>query len=145
MEERNLISYYALFILGEDHRYFVDFPDLQGCYTQGNSLDEAIYNAHEALAIYYQEKSGKLSPASNFSSICDKYENSTIQLIVIDTNKCIVKSLRSVKKTLTIPEWLNSLSEKYKINFSYILKNALICHLKSLNSITEQDMKMLDD
>lgn len=145
MKEKNFISYFAVFSINEDQKYFVDFPDLQGCYTQGDSLEEAICNAHEVLAIYYQERLVELPPASDFSSICKKYTDSIIQLIVLDTNKCIVKSLRTVKKTLTIPEWLNGLSEKYKVNFSQILKNALICYLKNLNSITEQDKRMLEE
>ncbi len=145
MQEKSFIGYYALFIVSDDQKYFVDFPDLQGCYTQGDSLEEAVYNAHEALAIYYQENLGKLPQASDFNSICENYTYSLIQLVVLDINKCIVKSLRTVKKTLTIPEWLNILAEKYKVNFSQILKNALICYLKNLNSITEHDLKMLEE
>lgn len=145
MKEKNFIGYFAVVIISEEQKYFVDFPDLQGCYTQGASLEEAVYNAQEALAIYYQEKLGELPPASDFSSIYNKYTDSIIQLIVLDINNCIIKSLRTVKKTLTIPEWLNGLSEKYKVNFSQILKNALICHLENLNSVTEQDRKMLKE
>ena len=32
---------------------------------------------------------------------------------------------RAVKKTLTIPSWLNTMSEKQGLNFSAILQNAL--------------------
>ena len=32
---------------------------------------------------------------------------------------------KAVKKTLTIPYWLNELAEKNQINFSQILQNAL--------------------
>jgi antitoxin HicB len=33
---------------------------------------------------------------------------------------------KAVKKTLTIPSWLNEEAEKYHINFSSVLKEALI-------------------
>ena len=33
---------------------------------------------------------------------------------------------KAIKKTLTIPAWLNEEAEKYHINFSSVLKEALI-------------------
>ncbi len=50
------IGYVALFTKTEDGKYFVEFPDLPGCLSQGDSLEMAICNAQDALAIYYQEK-----------------------------------------------------------------------------------------
>ena len=37
---------------------------------------------------------------------------------------------KSVKKTLTLPAWLNTLSERKNINFSQVLQNALIHELQ---------------
>ena len=140
----NIIGYVALFELIDGAKYFVSFPDLPGCLTQGDSLEKAICNAQEALAIYYQNKKGELPAASDFISIQNQYPDVITQLIAINTKKYIAKSLRTVKKTLTIPEWLNLLAEKYQVNFSQVLKNALIEHLKNLNSITAYDKRMLD-
>jgi antitoxin HicB len=36
----------------EDKSYLVEFPDLEGCFTEGASLDEALKNAKEALSGY---------------------------------------------------------------------------------------------
>jgi hypothetical protein len=36
---------------------------------------------------------------------------------------------RAIKKTLTIPKWLNDLAEKNRVNFSHILQDALINYL----------------
>lgn len=140
-----LIGYVATFTKIGNEQYFVEFPDLIGCYSQGNTLEEAVWHAQESLAIYYKEKKGELPPASTFQSIQNANPNSVVQIVAIDTEKYIVKSLRAIKKTLTIPEWLNQLAENYNVNFSQILKNALINHLRNLDSISSYDRKMLND
>ena len=63
-----------------------------------------------------------------------------VQMITFSINRPI----RAVKKTLTIPEWLNTLAEKYQVNFSHILKYALINYLKKLGSLSPCDKIMLD-
>lgn len=141
MIEEKFIGYVAIFTKIDDKKYIVEFPDLPGCYSQGDSLEEAVCMAQKALAIYYQEKRGKLPIATDIAIIQKANTNAIAQMIVIDH---IVKPLRTVKKTLTIPEWLNALSEKYQVNFSQILKAALINHLNNLDSISENDKRMLN-
>lgn len=47
------ISYPAkIKYLNSDKSYLVEFPDLPGCLTEGDSLDDAIHNAREALTGY---------------------------------------------------------------------------------------------
>lgn len=145
MTIQGFIGYVAIFTKTENEQYFVEFPDLIGCYTQGSTLEEAVCHAQESLAIYYVEKKGDLPPASTLQSIQNANPNSVVQIVAIDTEKYIVKSLRAIKKTLTIPEWLNQLAENYNVNFSQILKNALINHLRNLDSISSYDRKMLND
>lgn len=145
MTIQGFIGYVALFTKAENEEYFVEFPDLVGCYTQGSTLEEAVCHAQEVLAIYYVEKKGELPPASTLQSIQNANPNSVVQIVAIDTANYIVKSVRAIKKTLTIPEWLNELAEKYKVNFSQILKNALISYLRNLDSISSYDRKMLND
>lgn len=138
------IGYVAKFILVDEENYFVEFPDLPGCLTQGNSLEMAICNAQDALAIYYQEKKGKLPIASNLTEIQRRNSGVITQIVAIDTTNYIMKTSQTVKKTLTIPKWLNDLSIKYDINFSQILKDALIDHLKNLGRISSYDKKILE-
>lgn len=138
-----IIGYIALFTEMENHQFFVEFPDLPGCFSQGDSLEEAICNAQEALAIYYTEKDGKLPPPSGLTSIQKANPGVIIQMVAINATNYIVKPLRTVKKTLTIPEWLNTLSEKYHVNFSQILRTALISHLSNLDSVSWYDKQIL--
>lgn len=136
---------YVAVITTVEGGYFVEFPDLEGCITQGSSIEEAICRAQNALAIYYTEKKGCLPVASALESVRAKYQNSIVQMIVINTKNCIVKPVHVVNKTLTIPEWLNTLAIQYKVNCSQILKNALIAHLKNMDSVSIYDRNMLND
>lgn len=145
MLTNNIIGYAALFTKTGNGQFFVEFPDLPGCFSQGDSLEEALYSAQEGLAIYYAEKKGELPSSSSFSSIQKSNPGAIIQMVAINVEKNIVKPLRAVKKTLTIPEWLNTLSEKYHVNFSQILRTALINHLNNLDSISLSDKQMLKD
>ena len=53
-------TYPAVFTPEKDGGYSVDFPDIPGCYTCGDSLEDAIYMAEDVLALmlhgYEQEK-----------------------------------------------------------------------------------------
>ena len=40
----------------EDGFYVVECPLFQGCYSQGNSLDEALKNIREVIALILEEK-----------------------------------------------------------------------------------------
>lgn len=136
------IGYLAKFLF-VDGKYYVEFPDLQGCFTQGDSLEMAICNAQDALAIYYQEHEGKLPLATDIAAIPKSNSNILFQLVAIDTDSYIVKTSQTVKKTLTIPKWLNELSIKYDVNFSQILKDALIDYLKNLGRLSSYDIRIL--
>ena len=48
------MQYVALF--DEDkHGFSVEFPDFPGCVTCGDTLDEAVDHAHEALAVFVED------------------------------------------------------------------------------------------
>jgi predicted RNase H-like HicB family nuclease len=40
----------------EDGFYVVECPLLQGCYTQGKTLDEALKNIHEVIELCLEEQ-----------------------------------------------------------------------------------------
>ncbi len=44
---------------GEDGFYVVECPVLQGCYTQGKTLDEALKNIREVIALILEEKEAR--------------------------------------------------------------------------------------
>lgn len=142
---KGYIGYPAVFELDTDGIFFVEFPDLSGCVTQGDTLEAALCNAQDVLAIYYTESQGNLPQASDLRTIQADNPGSIVQVVAINTDQCIVKPLKTIKKTLTLPKWLNDLAEKYNVNFSRILKNALIGYLKNLEDVTPLDLKMLNE
>ena len=144
MKMDKIIGYVALFINVGGKGTIVEFPDLPGCFAQGDSMEEAICNAQEALAIYHAEMNGELPPASSLKDIQSKKSDAVIQIVAINTKNYQVKSMKTINKNLTLPEWLNTLSEKYHLNFSQILRTALINHLSNLDSLSPYDRQMLN-
>ena len=115
----------------EDNSFWVDFPDLLGCQTFGDTLPETISLAQEALAGYLLtllEEGREIAPPSDIKSlVCD--ENSFSTLVSCDLSK--YSQNKSVKKTLTIPSWLNERAVAMGINFSQALQDALINKIQS--------------
>ena len=90
-------------------------------------MAEAYEMAQEAMGLYMENNSGEFDfpEPSDIKTIIPK-ENEYPILVEFDPVEYLKrKSTKSVKKTLTIPEWLNVLAEKNNINFSQILQNAL--------------------
>lgn len=145
MKSPDQLIFPALFHIDNTNTIFVEFPDLIGCFTQGDSLAQAYFNAQEALAIYAKENATILPSPTDLAIVQKQNPNTTVLLIGIDSTKYIVKSLESIKKTLSIPKWLNDLAVKYDVNFSKILKNALITYLMNLDEVTDYDKKVLGE
>ena len=118
----------AVFTAEESGLYAVDFPDLESCYTSGEDLADAIKMAEDVLALtlYEYEKEKKPIPKpSNWRSITTA-ENEFVNHISADTMHYQKKfNHKSVKKTLSIPEWLNDLATAENINFSQTLQEAI--------------------
>ncbi len=119
----------AVFTQEENGLFAVKFPDLKGCYTSGDSLADAVEMAEDALCLklYDMEENGTEIPqASNIADI-QKETDSIVSLVACDTleyRKFYDK--KAVKKTLTIPNWLNAIAERAGVNFSAVLQEALI-------------------
>lgn len=108
----------------EDHSYWVEFPDLEGCQSFGDTLEEIYENAKEALAAYcvtLLEQGKILNPPTDISKI-QIPRNAFVSLVDAD----LIKKSQAVKKTLTIPSWLNEIAENNHVNFSGVLQEALM-------------------
>lgn len=120
-------AYPAVFQREEDG-FTVFFPDLPGCITEGDTIEEAIEMAKDALCLsLYDKEVSKVSPptASDPGSIVLD-GHSFISVVLVDTEEYRkYYSNKSVKKTLTIPEWLNELAEKENVPFSQILQDGI--------------------
>ena len=114
----------------EESGYTILFPDVKNCFTEGDNLTEALENANDVLCmmLYDLERYGKEIPvASSVASIQVNISSGEfVSLISCDTIEYRkFHDSRAVKKTLSIPSWLNEMAEKAGINFSGTLQDAL--------------------
>ena len=118
--------YPAIFTYDENDKCFiVDFIDLKGCSTYGESIDEAYLMAQDAMGLFLSDLDTFPKPTIPYDNI-KLGKNQFISLVEIDLNEYRKKYNNiAVKKTLTIPSWLNTLAEKNDINFSQVLQKAL--------------------
>lgn len=122
-------AYPAIFTPESDGGYSVNFPDLEGCYTCGDTLADALFMAEDVLALvlYGYEHDEKEIPLPSKSSAISLEENSFVNIVACDTLEYRKRfNNKAVKKTLTIPEWLNEAAIAMNINFSQVLQDALL-------------------
>lgn len=108
--------------------YSVNFPDIKGCYTQGDNLQDAYEMAEDVLCLrlYDLEESNELIPTASNPANISLEHGSFVTLVSVDTIEYRkFHDNKAVKKTLTIPQWLNSIAEREGVNFSQVLQNAL--------------------
>ncbi len=123
--------YPACFYPQDDGVVVVELPDL-GCTTQGDGLPNAMYMAVDCAAgwiIEELEHGGKLPAPSAVKDVTldDEIGDGFVSLVYVDTDEMKANyDAKPVKKTLTIPSWLNRAAEKQNINFSATLKDALL-------------------
>lgn len=119
--------YPAVFSYDEDG-ISVEFPNLPGCFTCANTVDEAIKNAKDAMGLhlYGMERDNDEIPIP--SSIHEIKTEPNQAVVLIETWMPVMRDIienKAVKKTLTIPKWLNDIAEQNNVNFSQILQSAL--------------------
>ncbi len=124
--------YPAVFHAGEENEggYWVEFPDLPGCFTQGENEVEALEMAKDALSLWLDTDGEPLKRTFNEPSTCTeiqkKYPGELVMLIEGDPDYYARKyHTKAVKKTLSIPQWLNEKAMKAGVNFSQVLQEAL--------------------
>lgn len=121
--------YPAIFTPEENGAYSIVFPDLESCYTCGDSLEDGIEMAEDALALvlYGYETEHKEIPAPSKHDSISLNPSEFVNYIVCDTMAYRkMYNNKAIKKTLTIPEWLNEAAMAAGLNFSQVLQEALI-------------------
>ncbi|MCH4200160.1 MAG: type II toxin-antitoxin system HicB family antitoxin [Clostridium tyrobutyricum] len=104
------------------------FPDLSGCVSNADNIDEAIRVAKEVLALHLfgmEESKQEIPKPSSIDKI--KLDKNDIPLLVDVYMPLYREAIQnnSVKTTVTMPQWLKSLAEENKVNFSQVLQIAL--------------------
>ncbi len=125
MNMKTKIVYPAIFTYDKkEHCYLVDFIDIN-CSTFGKDIKEALFMAEEALGLYFESENEFPAMTEDINNIKVK-PNQFVTFVGVDMVEYYKRhSNKAVKKTLTIPEWLNVLAENENINFSQVLQEAL--------------------
>ena len=113
----------------DDGSIAVDFPDLKNCFTQGENMVDALEMASDVLSakLVFMEDNGEAIPNPTPVAQLNLEEGQYSTLIMADTLAYRkANSTKAVKKTLTIPSWLNEAAEKKSVNFSQVLQEALL-------------------
>lgn len=125
----NKLFYPALFHQAEEGGFWVSFPDFPECLTDGDNMGDAYEMAFDALGLAISDKlqnNEKLPTPSSFENIS---VDPGSFLVVIEFDKLAYNkkhNSKAVKKTLSIPEWLNEEAIALGVNFSQVLQEALI-------------------
>lgn len=122
---KNELTVFPAIFTFDGKYYNVDFIDLKGCSTFGDSIQNAYLMAQDAMGLYLDNLTNFPKPTLDISKIILQ-KNQFVSFVSINMDEYRKKfNNKSIKKTLTIPEWLNYLSEKNNINFSQVLQEAL--------------------
>lgn len=118
----------AVFTPEKGGKFSIIFPDIEGCFTCGDDLADGMEMAQDALALmltHLEDEKREIPAASSINAFTvDKDE--FVTYISCDTT--VYRRLMNrtaVKKTLSIPSWLNDSAVAAGLNFSQVLQDAL--------------------
>lgn len=129
------LFYPALFHIAEEGSFKVSFPDIPECVAQGDDLTQAYEMAVDAfaMAVAIYERQQRPLPASSAPGVVTHEQDAF--LVVIEFDMLAYKkrtNSRAVKKTLSIPQWMNEAAMAMEINFSQVLQEALLEKIQAL-------------
>jgi predicted RNase H-like HicB family nuclease len=122
---------YPAIFTEKEGNILVSVPDLPGLHTFGNSMADALFMAQDAIEMWLwdaENKSEAIPPASTQKKVAKmcKSLDQMVSMVAADTDEYRQENdTRSVKKTLSIPAWLNHQAEKANAPFSQILQQGL--------------------
>lgn len=138
-----MLSMYPACFFKEESGYSVIFPDLDLA-TCGETLDEAMAMAVDCLAgrLHWLKRDGDTIPepspmnSVNLAAIAKdleiKPDEAFVNLVSVDVKAYAKEHFdKSVRKTLTIPAWLNAAALEMDINFSQVLQDALLAKVQA--------------
>ena len=143
-------------VLGYDEptkQYYVLWPDLPGCTTTGDTDNEAMENAKEAMSLHLwgMEDDGDVIPNPTPIQQLDlnEYEEDGNKFVVVVVEAWMLSfrekmETKAVNRTVTLPNWLDKEAKTASLNYSQILQDGLMerlgisrtTHIKSKGRVT---------
>ena len=124
-------AYPAIFHKNEDNTYTITFPDLPGCISEGKNIANAMFMSQAALTQwveYLQDKKENLPVPSSLADI-QLEPNEFANYVCIN-----YKDTRAVKRTVSIPKWMDELVIESGLSLSRVLQDALKQRFESLHA-----------
>lgn len=119
---------YPAILTPEDDGVIVSFPDVEGAYADGATIEEALDNAEDVLNVMLltmEEQHKEIHPPTPLASL-RILEGSTTALVRAYTLAYRRKvDTRTVCKSVSIPAWMDALAKDYNLNLSNVLQNAI--------------------
>ena len=125
----NKLFYPAVFHEAEEGGFWVTFPDLPECFTEGDDMTQAYEMAFDALGLCLSSRETEKEPIPSPSNPKSIAVSDGEFLVVIEFDMLSYRKRNStayVRKNVTIPEWLNEAALSMNVNFSQVLQDALI-------------------
>lgn len=125
------LFYPAIFHTAEEGGFWVSFPDLPECLTEGDDMQQAYEMAVEALDLTLVGRKEERIEIPKPTQV-DKVDTEDGTLVIVEFDMLEYQkkhNSRAVKKTLSIPEWLNEEATARGVNFSQVLQEALLVKL----------------
>lgn len=122
---------YPMIVHDDSDGLWAEFPDFPGCFTDGETLTELFENAQDAIACDLEDGiSSDITIPNPTNPKTVQIDGKDTFLAMVEINLDPTKYSKAVKKTLTIPAWLNQKALDADINFSKVLQDALLQKLK---------------
>jgi predicted RNase H-like HicB family nuclease len=114
--------YPAIFHKNEDESYTIIYPDLPGCISEGKNLGNAMYIAQSALTqwIRYLIDKKQAIPQASPAEAVKPSAGEFVNLICAG-----VQDSRAVKRTVSIPKWMDDKAVQSGLSLSRVLQDAL--------------------
>ena len=125
--------FYPAVFTPEETGFSVAFPDLPGCFSEGDTLEEAYEMGCAALGLYLEAEGGTfVYPPASIPGEIACAGGAFVALVEFDEDDYRRRhGTQLVKKTLTIPAWVNAAAEKRGINFSSALTDTLVRQIQA--------------
>ena len=128
MKFPNSDCYPAILTYEDGYEIAVTFPDLPGCTTSGQTEEEALRMAQEAMGghLWCMEEDGDPIPEPTSLKDVALEENETVTLVSVYMPAIrLAETNKSVNRTVTLPAWLNAAAIERGINFSQLLQESI--------------------
>ena len=112
-------------IIHKEEGYWIEFPDLEGCQTVGDTLEELMSNAQEALGLYLVSLAESGTPLPEPTDLARIHSDQNVATYVSTDVDKYRRDTRAVKKMLSIPAWLAKEADDQNLSLSKILQDAL--------------------